>query len=83
MTDARDEFGELLSDEQRMTKFGKLLRKTSLDELPQLWNIFKGDMSFVGPRPKLVKDMVFYNKTQNDYRAVLFLLLAIHCQVLR
>ena len=66
MTDARDEFGELLSDEQRMTKFGKLLRKTSLDELPQLWNIFKGDMSFVGPRPKLVKDMVFYNKTQNQ-----------------
>lgn len=65
MTNATDENGELLPDSERMTAFGRLLRKTSLDELPQLWNIFKGDMSFVGPRPKLVKDMIFYNETQN------------------
>lgn len=65
MLNATDKNGELLPDSERMTKFGKLLRKTSLDELPQLWNIFKGDMSFVGPRPKLVKDMVFYNERQN------------------
>lgn len=65
MLNATDKNGELLPDSERMTKFGKLLRKTSLDELPQLWNIFKGDMSFVGPRPKLVKDMVFYNENQN------------------
>lgn len=66
MLNATDANGDPLPDEQRMTKFGKLLRKTSLDELPQLWNIFKGDMSFVGPRPKLVKDMVFYNNQQNQ-----------------
>ena len=65
MTNARDENGALLPDDQRITKFGKMLRKTSLDELPQLWNIFKGDMSIVGPRPKLVQDMVFYNDEQN------------------
>ncbi len=65
MTNARDESGALLPDDQRITKFGKMLRKTSLDELPQLWNIFKGDMSIVGPRPKLVQDMVFYNDEQN------------------
>lgn len=49
MTDARDEDGELLPDEVRLTRFGKLLRSTSLDELPELWNILKGDMSIVGP----------------------------------
>ena len=65
MTNARDDNGNLLPDDQRITKFGKMLRKTSLDELPQLWNIFKGDMSIVGPRPKLVQDLVFFNEEQN------------------
>ena len=64
MTDARDARGELLPDEQRLTEFGKLLRSTSLDELPELWNIFKGDMSIVGPRPLLVRYLPRYNKRQ-------------------
>lgn len=64
MTDARDENGELLSDEVRLTKFGRLLRSTSLDELPELWNIFRGDMSLVGPRPLLVKYLPLYNEEQ-------------------
>ena len=64
MTDARDENGNLLPDEVRLTKFGKLLRSTSLDELPELWNIFKGDMSIVGPRPLLVKYLPRYNERQ-------------------
>lgn len=64
MTDARDREGNLLSDEVRLTKFGKLLRSTSLDELPELFNILKGDMSVVGPRPLLVKYLPRYNEEQ-------------------
>lgn len=64
MTDIRGENGELLSDEVRLTEFGKKLRSTSLDELPELYNILKGDMSFVGPRPLLVEYLPLYNKRQ-------------------
>jgi lipopolysaccharide/colanic/teichoic acid biosynthesis glycosyltransferase len=59
MTDERDREGKLLADEVRLTTFGKKLRDTSLDELPEFWNILKGDMSVIGPRPQLVRDMVF------------------------
>ena len=62
MNNKKDKDGNLLSDEQRITKFGKFLRKTSIDELPQLFNILKGDMSIIGPRPRLVKDTMFYDK---------------------
>ena len=71
MTDERDEKGELLPDSVRLTKFGKMLRSTSLDELPELFNIFKGDMSIVGPRPLLVKDLVFMNEEQRKRHQVL------------
>ena len=64
MTDERDARGNLLPDEQRLTEFGKFLRESSLDELPELFNILKGDMSIVGPRPQLVRDMVFMTKEQ-------------------
>ena len=64
MTDARDENGELLPDAVRLTAFGRFLRSTSLDELPELWNIFRGDMSIVGPRPLLVKYLPLYNEEQ-------------------
>ena len=64
MTDKRDENGELLSDSMRLTKFGKFLRSTSLDELPELFNILKGDMSIVGPRPLLVQYLPLYNEHQ-------------------
>lgn len=64
MTDARDASGELLPDAVRLTKFGAFLRKTSLDELPELWNILKGDMSIVGPRPLLVEYLPYYTKRE-------------------
>lgn len=64
MTDAKDETGQLLPDAMRLTSFGKALRSTSLDELPELWNILKGDMSIVGPRPLLVKYLPLYNERQ-------------------
>ena len=64
MTDERDENGELLPDDVRLTKFGRLLRSTSLDELPEAFNILKGDMSVVGPRPLLVRYLPLYNERQ-------------------
>ena len=64
MTDKRDKNGQLLPDEVRLTKFGRTLRSTSLDELPELWNILKGDMSIVGPRPLLVRYLPRYNEHQ-------------------
>ena len=64
MTDEKDEDGNLLPDEKRLTKFGKILRSTSLDELPELFNILKGDMSIVGPRPLLKEYLPLYNEEQ-------------------
>lgn len=70
MTDERDENGNLLPDEVRLTRFGKALRATSLDELPEAFNILKGDMSVIGPRPQLVRDMVFMTPEQRQRHSV-------------
>jgi len=64
MTDCRDESGELLPDSERLTPTGKLLRATSLDELPQLWNVLRGEMSLIGPRPLLLEYLPHYNSHQ-------------------
>ena len=64
MTDERDSKGDLLSDAARLTKVGKLVRSTSLDELPQLINVLKGDMALIGPRPLLIQYLPLYNKEQ-------------------
>ena len=64
MTDARDSEGKLLPDAERLTSFGRILRKTSLDELPELWNILKGDMSLIGPRPLLVEYLPWYTERE-------------------
>ena len=65
MTDAVDASGNVLRDEDRLTPFGQLLRRTSLDELPELWNVLKGDMSLVGPRPLLMEYLPLYSQEQN------------------
>ena len=70
MVDARDENGKLLPDEVRLTKFGRKLRGTSLDELPELFNIIKGDMAVVGPRPLLVKYLPYYTEEQHRRHSV-------------
>lgn len=70
MTDKKDESGRLLPDSIRLTKFGKVLRSTSLDELPELFNILKGEMSLVGPRPLLVQYLTLYNDHQSRRHAV-------------
>ena len=70
MTDKKDEQGNLLPDSERLTKFGKILRSTSLDELPELINILKGDMSIVGPRPQLIRDMLFMTDEQRKRHTV-------------
>ena len=64
MTDKADELGQLFPDNDRITKFGKFIRATSIDELPQLFNIFMGEMSFIGPRPLLIEYLLLYNNEQ-------------------
>lgn len=64
MTDERDKDGKLLPDAKRLTKVGRFVRSTSIDELPQLWNVLKGDMSLIGPRPLLVQYLPLYSKEQ-------------------
>lgn len=71
MNDRKDDFGNLMPDEHRLTVIGKIIRKTSIDELPQLFNVFKGDMSLVGPRPLLIEYLILYNdrhKRRHDVR---------------
>ncbi|OWV15107.1 UDP-galactose phosphate transferase [Fibrobacter sp. UWH1] len=70
MTNAKDKDGKLLPDDVRLTKYGKFLRSTSLDELPELFNILKGDMAVIGPRPQLVRDMVFMTPEQRKRHTV-------------
>lgn len=70
MNDRRDKEGELLPDGERLTTIGKIVRKLSLDELPQLFNVLKGEMSFIGPRPLLVEYMPLYNEEQSRRHAV-------------
>lgn len=70
MSDERDANGELLPDEERLGRFGSALRSTSLDELPELWDIFRGKMSIIGPRPLLVKYLPLYNAEQHRRHAV-------------
>ena len=65
MTDARDESGKPLEDSERLTRFGSFLRNTSIDEIPELWNILRGDMSIVGPRPLLMQYLPLYSDFQN------------------
>jgi len=70
MTDKRDEKGEFLPDSIRLTKFGKKLRSTSLDEIPELFNIFKGDMSIVGPRPLSIKYLPYYDEREKTRHSI-------------
>lgn len=68
MTNERDKNGDLLPDERRLKKWGKIVRKTNMDELFQIWNILKGDMSFIGPRPILAKEMLVMTETEQMER---------------
>ena len=70
MSNAKDKDGNLLPDAVRLNKYGRFLRSTSLDELPELWNILKGDMAIVGPRPQLVRDMVFMTSEQRKRHSI-------------
>ena len=71
MTDARDATGELLSDGERLTSFGRFIRVTSMDELPELWNVLKGEMSLVGPRPLLIRYLPYYTERENLRASIL------------